>query len=89
VVEARIAEAVTRFTGPLLPWSESPRIVRLARTVEVALRDAVLASDDYESALALAAHMEEDTELADHILKILPPGDGRRHILRGHRNSIR
>ena len=87
--KARIAEAVTRFTGPLLPWSESPRIVRLARTVEVALRDAVLASDDYESALALAAHMEEDTELADHILKILPPGDGRRHILRGHRDSIR
>ncbi|MDT5321435.1 MAG: hypothetical protein QOD88_3957, partial [Mycobacterium sp.] len=36
----------------------------------------------------LAAHMEEDTELADHILKILPPGDGRRHILRGHRASI-
>jgi hypothetical protein len=32
--------------------------------------------------------MEEDTELADHILKILPPGDGRRHILRGHRASI-
>jgi hypothetical protein len=56
--------------------------VRLARTVEVALRDAVLTSDDYESALSLAAHMEEDTELADHILKILPPGDGRRHILR-------
>jgi hypothetical protein len=84
----RIAEAVARFTGPLLSWSESPRIVRLARTVEVALRDAVLTSDDYESALSLAAHMEEDTELADHILKILPPGDGRRHILRGHRASI-
>jgi hypothetical protein len=84
----RVAEAVGRFTGPLLPWSESPRVLRLARTVEVALRDAVLTSDAYESALALAAHLEDDAELANHILKILPRGDGRRHILRGQLDSI-
>lgn len=86
--KARVADAVIRFGGPLLPWSESPRIVRLARTVEVAVRDAVLNSNDYESALALVPHMEEDTALADHIMRILPPGDGRRHILRGHLTSI-
>lgn len=84
----KVADAVARFVGPLLLWSDSPRVVRLARTVEVALRDAVLASADYESALALAAHMEEDVQLADHILRILPPGDGRRHILRGHLTTI-
>ena len=84
----RVAEAVARFTGPLLPWSESPRILRLARTVEVAIRDAVLDSSDYESALALAGHMEDDAQLADHILQILPSGDGSRHILRGHLDSI-
>ncbi|VBA57262.1 transcriptional regulator [Mycobacterium attenuatum] len=84
----RVADAVTGYAGSLLPWSESPRIVRLARTVEVALRDAVLNSNDYESALALATHLDDDAQLADHILRILPSGDGRRHILRGHLTSI-
>ena len=84
----RLADAVGRFHGLLLPWSESPRILRLARTVEVAIRDAVLDSNDYESGLALAGHMEDDAQLADHILQILPSGDGRRHILRGHLTSI-
>lgn len=86
--KGRVADAVGRFAGPLLPWSESPRIVRLARTVEVAVRDAVLNSRDYESALALGAQMDDDAQLADHILRILPSDDGRRHILRGHLSSI-
>jgi hypothetical protein len=82
------ADAVTRYKGALLPWSESPRILMLARTVEVALRDAVLGSDDYEAALELAKHFEDDAELVDHILDLLPPGDRRRHLLVGQLSSI-
>lgn len=84
----RIAEAVAQYRGRVLPWSESPRILRLSRTVEVAVRDAVLRSDDYESAVVLAEHFPDDTELTDHILGILPPGDGRRHILVGQLADI-
>lgn len=83
-----IAEAVARYRGRVLPWSESPRIVRLSRTVEVALRDAVLGTDDYESAVLLARHFQDDIELTDHILRILPPDDGRRHILIGELAGI-
>lgn len=84
----RIGDAVTGYGGRVLPWSESPRIVRLSRMVEVALRDAVLGTDDYESAVVLAKHFQDDTELTDHILRILPPGDGRRHILIGELAGI-
>ena len=84
----RTAQAVARFNGPPLPWSESPAIVRLSRTIEVALRDAVLAGGDHESAFILATHLADDVELAEHVLRILPPGDGRRHLVRGHLAGI-
>jgi hypothetical protein len=80
----RVRQATKRFGGPLLPWSDSPRVNRLARTVEVALRDAVLASTDVEAVLELAARLEDDSELVEHALRLLPSHDGRRHIMRGH-----
>lgn len=85
----RLAEAVRRYRGPLLPWSESPRIVRLARTVEVAIRDAVLASRDVDAAWALSAHFEDDLQLADHLLDILPAEDCRRHLVHGQILQLR
>ncbi len=83
VRDGRVRDAVAKFTGPLLPWSSSPRIVRLARTVEVAVRGAVLASTDPEPAVALALALPDDLELAEHALALLPAADGRRHILAG------
>jgi hypothetical protein len=88
VQQGRVAQATERFAGPLLPCSESPRVVRLARTVEVALRDAVLSRNDLESALALVGRLEDDTELLEHALRILPPGDARRHIMHGYLAGI-
>jgi len=84
----RVRDAVARYAGPLLAWSESPRLIRLGRTVEVALRDAVIAGTDHEVALALALKLEDDTELAEHALRVLPDGDARRHIMRAHLTSI-
>jgi hypothetical protein len=86
--QGRVREAAGRFAGPLLPWSESPRILRLARTVEVALRDAVLAGSDCEAAVALATLLDEDPAVAEHALVLLAPTDTRRHVLQGQLNGL-
>jgi transcriptional regulator of acetoin/glycerol metabolism len=88
VRQGRVVQATERFVGALLPWSDSPRVVRLARTVEAALRDAVLAASDPESALALVGRLEDDAELLEHALRILPHGDARRHIMHGYLAGI-
>src|SRR5882757_183989 len=84
----RLPDAVARFAGPFLTWSESPRLVRLSCTVEVALRDAVMAGTDHEVALALALKLEDDAELAEFALRVLPDGDARRHFMRAHLTGI-
>jgi hypothetical protein len=84
----RLPDAVARFAGPFLTWSESPRLTRLSCTVEVALRDAVMAGTDHEVALALALKLDDDAEVAEHALRVLPDGDARRHIMRAHLTAI-
>lgn len=84
----RLREAAGRFAGPLLPWSESPRILRLARTVEASLRDAVLAGSDCEAAVTLATLLDEDMAVAEHALDLLAPTDARRHVLHGQLTGL-
>jgi hypothetical protein len=79
----RVQQAANRYRGPLLPWSDSPRVNRLGRTVEAALRNAVLNGRDVELVLDLAARMEDDTELVEHAIRLLPRHDGRHHIMQG------
>jgi hypothetical protein len=46
LAEGRVAEALTRYPGPLLPCSEAPVVVEHRRCLEQELRGAVLGSGD-------------------------------------------
>jgi hypothetical protein len=82
VRSGRLAAGARKFTGPLLSWSDSPRVIRLARTVEVALRDAALDTHDVDEILQVVSRLDDDAELIEHALRLIPAGDGRRHVMR-------
>ncbi|MDI3313151.1 MAG: transcriptional regulator [Mycobacterium sp.] len=78
-----VTAAVQRYAGPLLPQSEAPGIIAWRDQLEVAIRDAVLASDSPEPALALGEVNPYDSELHEHALRRLAPTDRRRHLALG------
>ena len=75
-----VATAVRRYTGPLLPESEAPGILRWREYLEVAVRRAVLASPVPEHALEYGEHHRFDLEVHQHAHRLLDPSDGRRGI---------
>ncbi|MFJ7176290.1 GAF domain-containing protein [Streptomyces massasporeus] len=75
--------ALRRYGGPLLPRSESPGIEEWRTRLEVAVRDAVLASTCPEHALRYGERAPYDAEVHEHALRLLGPGDTRRAIARG------
>ncbi|MFI8993515.1 GAF domain-containing protein [Streptomyces sp. NPDC053542] len=75
--------ALTRYRGPLLPRSEAPGIRAWREHLEVAVREAVLASPVPEHALDYGARAPHDTEIHQHALRVLPPGDPRRALAAG------
>ncbi|MDI3313133.1 MAG: helix-turn-helix domain-containing protein [Mycobacterium sp.] len=78
-----VTAAVQRYAGPLLPQSEAPGIIAWRDQLEVAIRNAVLASDSPEPALALGEVYPYDSELHEHALRRLAPTDHRRHLALG------
>ncbi|WP_030612862.1 GAF domain-containing protein [Streptomyces sclerotialus] len=75
--------ALSRYRGPLLPQSEAPGIVAWREHLEVAVREAVLASAVPEHALDYGARAPHDAEIHQHALCVLPPGDPRRALAAG------
>ncbi|MFD7247255.1 GAF domain-containing protein [Streptomyces massasporeus] len=75
--------ALRRYGGPLLPRSEAPGIEEWRTRLEVAVRDAVLASTRPEHALRYGERAPYDAEVHEHALRLLGPGDSRRAIARG------
>lgn len=84
----RLAAGARKFAGPVLPWSDSPRVIRLGRMVEVALREAALSAHDVDQVLQVVSRMDEDTELIEHALRLMPCGDARRHVMQGQLSGI-
>jgi len=72
-----VPAAVSAASSPLLPDSESPDIEEWRRYLEVALRAAVLTSDDVGCTLTLADAQPYDQELQQHLVEVLPDGDPR------------
>lgn len=72
--------AVRRYTGPLLPDSEAPGVVRWREYLEIAVRKAVLASRDPEHALLYGERHWFDLEVHQHAHRLLARSDGRRGI---------
>lgn len=72
--------AVERYRGPLLPLSEAPGVVAWREHLEVVVREAVLAASSPEDALRYGERAPYDTEVHEHALRLLGPGDVRRGI---------
>ncbi|GAC1440365.1 MAG: helix-turn-helix domain-containing protein [Mycobacteriales bacterium] len=72
--------AVASYGGPLLASSDSPGVVEWRSYVDVALRSAVLLSDDVAAVLGFADRHPYDEQLQQHLLRVLPVGDPRRPL---------
>ena len=83
------ATAVERYRGPLLPLSEAPGVVAWRAHLEVAVREAVLAAARPEYALRYGERAPFDTEVHEHALRLLGPGDVRRGIAVGRLGAAR
>jgi hypothetical protein len=75
--------ALRRYGGPLLPRSEAPGIEEWRTRLEVAVREAVLASTRPEHALRYGERAPYDAEIHEHALHLLGPADTRRAIATG------
>ncbi|MCH0565906.1 MULTISPECIES: transcriptional regulator [unclassified Streptomyces] len=77
------ATALHHYRGPLLPRSEAPGVVEWRARIEVAVREAVLASRSPEHALRYGDRAPYDAEVHEHALRLLAPDDTRRSIAAG------
>jgi hypothetical protein len=75
--------AVELYRGPLLPYSEAPGIIDWREQIEVAVREAVLASSRPELVLRYGKRVPYDAEVHAHALRMLGPNDARRGIAAG------
>ncbi|MCK1823332.1 transcriptional regulator [Streptomyces sp. XM83C] len=75
--------ALRHYRGPLLPRSEAPGVVEWRDQLEVAVREAVLASAGPEHALRYGERAPYDAEVHEHALRLLGPDDPRRPIALG------
>ncbi|GHE28735.1 sigma-54-dependent transcriptional regulator family protein [Streptomyces albogriseolus] len=75
--------ALRLYRGPLLSWSEAPGIAEWRTHIEVAVREAVLASARPEHALRYGERAPYDVEVHEHALGLLGPRDTRRAIAAG------
>lgn len=83
-LEAGDTETALRlYRGPLLARSEAPGIEEWRARIEVAVREAVLASTRPEHALRYGERAQYDAEVHEHALGLLGAGDTRRAIAAG------
>ncbi|MEV4639169.1 GAF domain-containing protein [Actinoplanes sp. NPDC049548] len=70
-----VAEALTAYTGPLLPSSDAPGVVRLRRLLDSRLRTAILAAGDpgLLQTWLTTAWGSEDLEMWEAYAAALPP----------------
>ncbi|MEU0244204.1 GAF domain-containing protein [Streptomyces sp. NPDC006235] len=81
--------ALRLYGGPLLPRSEAPGIEEWRTRLEVAVREAVLASTRPEHALRYGGRAPYDAEIHEHALRLLGRDDTRRAIARGRLTAAR
>ncbi|MEV8596863.1 GAF domain-containing protein [Streptomyces sp. NPDC052012] len=78
-----LTTALRHYGGPLLPRSEAPGIIEWRAQLEVAVREAVLASADPEHTLRYGERAPYDAEVHERALRLLSPADTRRPIVLG------
>jgi len=79
----RVAEALAAYTGPVLPSSNAPGVVRLRQMIENELRTAVLTSGDTRLVQALVSSPlgADDLEIWEAYATLLPPGSPARPLV--------
>ncbi|MFE9773784.1 GAF domain-containing protein [Streptomyces sp. NPDC005931] len=75
--------ALRLYRGLLLPRSEAPGIEEWRTRIEVAVREAVLASPSPEHALRYGERAPYDAEVHEHAVRLLRAGDTRRALAAG------
>ncbi|MEU6405161.1 GAF domain-containing protein [Streptomyces sp. NPDC046985] len=78
-----VDRALRLYRGPLLPGSEAPGIAEWRTQLEVAVREAVLASARPEHALRYGRRAPYDAAVHEHALRLLDPADARRALAAG------
>ncbi|MGO9078533.1 MAG: transcriptional regulator [Streptosporangiaceae bacterium] len=76
-----VTSAVRRYRGALLPDSQAPGVDAWRSRLEVALREAVLASGDPAHAMALSELSPFDVQVHEHAMALLRADDARRGLL--------
>ena len=71
----RLTEAVSRYTGQLLPASEAPAVIELRHYVDVALRTALLRQGSARDLLRFALFHPYDDELVERAAAVADPAD--------------
>ncbi|MCZ7434175.1 GAF domain-containing protein [Streptomyces sp. WMMC1477] len=75
--------ALRRYRGPLLPGSEAPGVLEWRSHLDVAVREAVLASVRAEHALRHGERSPDDVAVHEHALALLARDDVRRGLVLG------
>ncbi|MFC9962879.1 transcriptional regulator [Nocardia ignorata] len=76
-----LTSALWLYRGPLLPGSDLPGVHQWRDHLDVGLRDAVLASDRPEHAVAFGQRCPGDVAVHEHALRLLPRDDVRRAVV--------
>ncbi|KAF0844904.1 transcriptional regulator [Nocardia caishijiensis] len=76
-----LTSALWLYRGPLLPGSDLPGVHQWRDHLDVGLRDAVLASDRPEHAVAFGQRCPADVAVHEHALRLLPRDDVRRAVV--------
>jgi hypothetical protein len=85
----KVSEALSIYTGSLLPQSEAPGIVELREILDEQIRQAVLESKDATLLIQLGELMSDDLELWETALRYLPSEDPHRAIVLGKIHHLR
>lgn len=83
-----VSGALRLYAGPLLPRSQAPGIVEWRACLEVAVREAVLASSRPEHALRYGERAPYDAAVHEHALRVLGRSDVRRAVAAGRLATI-
>ncbi|WP_162621500.1 hypothetical protein [Deinococcus arenae] len=89
VQAGRVADALRRYEGPLLPASDAPGIAEYRELLQAALRQAVLDHRDPALLSELALKLGDDLEVWELALERMDAGDPRRAVVTSRVRQLR
>jgi hypothetical protein len=87
--QGKLRRALELYKGPLLPDSEAPGVVEARESLEEAMREAIIASNDPEALYSFANQLPDDLEVWEALGDALPKEDTRIPIIETRVRRIR